>query len=153
MKSSRYLILVMVPFFAAAVVPWLVPSAVPRVAQITIFWLGIINVFMAGFSAGDAAQSLVKSVSREARTRLQLLVAVGLTILVVLAAALYFMISPLATILLLCLVLFFNGQAIQKTQYGQSVSPVEYRFIQKNIWVVLGCLLMLAMSYYRYSHA
>ncbi|HEY7773057.1 MAG TPA: hypothetical protein VIC26_07735 [Marinagarivorans sp.] len=153
MKNSRYCILLMIPFFAAAVMPWLAPSTVPRVALITVFWLAVINIFLAGFSAGDAAQTLVRNVEPEGRVRLRLLGALGLTILVVLAAALYFLMSPMLAIVVLGAVLLFNGRVVRATQYGQTITPVDYRFLQKNIWVVLGCLLMLLMSYYRYVHA
>lgn len=152
MKYSRYFILLIIPFFAAAVVPWLTPSAVPRVALITVFWLAVINIFLAGFSAGDAAQSLVKTAGAEGRVRLRMLGALGLAILVVLAAAVYFVVSPMLAIVVMGGVLLLNTRVVRTTQYGKTLTPVEYRFLQKMSWVALGCLLMLLMSYYRYVH-
>ena len=153
MKKTRYLIIVMLPFLAAALLPWLVPDAVPRVANLSVFWVGVINVFMAGFVVGDGAQEMLQSEASAGRIRLRIVSAVALVALVLMAAALHLAWSPMASIAVMALVLYFNSQLLRSTVYGRAIGVLDYAVFQKYIWVALGCLLMLLLSYYRYFKA
>ena len=150
MKTTRYLIIIMLPFLAAALLPWLAPDAVARVAALSVFWAGVLNVFMAGFIVGDSVQQMLQSDASGGRIRLRIISAVALVALTLMAAALHLVWSPMASIIVMASALYFNSHLLRSTDYGCGISALDYAFFQKNVWVALGCLLMLLLSYYRY---
>jgi signal transduction histidine kinase len=149
-RNPRYIIVVMLPFLGAALLPWLAPDAVARVAALTVFWAGVLNVFMAGFIVGDVALQQVQNANNDGRLRLRAVSAVALVVSTLVATALYFLWSPMVSISLMALMLYFNCRILRATAYGSSVTALEFGFFQKNVWVALGCMLMLLLSYFRY---
>ena len=153
MKNSRYIFIVLLPFLMAALLPWLKPDAVARVAVLSMFWAGVLNVFMAGFIVGDCAQHWLKPTLPESRVRLRFVAALGGVVLALMSAALHFVGSPMVSIAIMALALYFNSRLLRATAFGSHISELDYAFFQKIIWVALGCLLMLRLSYYRYFSA
>ncbi len=147
MDYSRYIIIALVPFLAAAVMPWLAPDTVARVLLITLGWTTLVVVFIAGLSTGDALAAPTT------KARLSVLSALGCCALSVLALGAYSVVSPLMALALIAVAFFLAMQLIQITGVWQQLNTQKTTFYRKLIWVVLGCLLMLFLSYYRHSMA
>ena len=150
MKKTRYLIIVMLPFLAAALLPWLAPDAVGRVAALSVFWAGVLNVFMAGLIVGDGAQQILQSKTPDGRVRLRIISAIALVALTLMAVAFHWVWSPMASIAVMALALYFNSHLLRATTFGSGSGALDHAMFQKYVWVALGCLLMLLLSYYRY---
>ena len=143
MDYSRYLMIALVPFVAAALIPWIAPDAVGRVLLVTLSWAAVFIVFMAGIIVGDVLASDLP------KARLTVLSALGCCCLVFLAVGLYSVVSPLLGLVLMAIAFFFVVQLVQITQLWRRLDDQKSALYRKLIWVVLGCLLMLFLSYYR----
>lgn len=143
MDYSRYFMIALVPFVAAAIIPWVAPDAVGRVLLVTLGWTAVFIIFMAGIIVGDVLASGLP------KARLSVLSALGCCCLVFLAVGLYSVVSPLLGLVLMAIAFFFVVQLVQITKLWQRLDDQKSIFYRKVMWAVLGCLLMLFLSYYR----
>ncbi|WP_053980242.1 hypothetical protein [Marinagarivorans algicola] len=143
MDYSRYIVIAIVPFLAAAVMPWVAPDAVARVLLVTLGWTALTVVFIAGLCVGDALAAPVD------KARLSVLSALGCCALSILALGAYRIVSPLMALALMTVAFFLAMKLVQATGVWQRLNSQKMIFYRKLIWMVLGCLLMLCLSYYR----
>lgn len=164
MNYSRYIALALLPFFAAAVIPWLAPNTVVRVLWVTLVWASVVVVFMAGLAAGDAlaanagspaGKSTISETLKEegasvrSRPHLTVLAAIACAVLAMLALACGVLWHPLLALVVMALTFFSAAKLLQSTYFWQPLNEQQNALFLRVIWLVLGCLLMLFLSYYR----
>ena len=145
MTLIRVSLILMLPFFAGAVLPWLTPSSAARVAVLTCAWAACCSLFFSGLCVGQ----VLNEAKLVARARLQLVSAMALACI----ALAIFVSLALAATLIAIVISMFALVAVQKllvqTRAWQQLPATTSALIGRFIWVAVGCLLMLVLSVYR----
>lgn len=145
MSLIRVSLILMLPFFAGAVLPWLTPSSASRVGVLTCAWTSCCALFFSGLCVGQA----LTSASAQARARLQIvssiaLACIALAILISLAIA-----QTLIAVIISMFALVSVHKLLMQTPAWHALPTTTASLISRFAWVSVGCLLMLALSVYR----
>lgn len=145
MSLIRVSLILMLPFFAGAVLPWLTPSSASRVGVLTCAWASCCALFFSGLCVG---QALFDS-KAQAKARLQVvssiaLACIALAILIALALG-----QTLVAVIISMFALVALQKLVAQTPSWQQLPATTSSLLSRFIWVAIGCMLMLALSVYR----
>lgn len=147
MSLIRFSLILIAPFFAGAVVPWLSPEATGRVALGVIVWASCCVLFVAGFNAGQYAQL------PSARAKLHIISSIAVACLALAALFALAIKASLASLIINMFAIVAGHKLLAVTPVWLAMPATTATLLGRLIWVAIGCLLMLAMSVYRYQLA
>lgn len=149
MPLAQLAVLILLPYIGAAVVPWLNVEAIPRVLLITVGWAALLNVFFAGLLMGVSFgnERLSEQVSTD--IKLERISSLGVFIMLLCGLLSYSLVSPLVALAIVSIAQLLNIRRMVRSDLWLTLSPGLQSFLGRIMWVSVGCLLMLALSYFR----
>ena len=144
MMLNRLLVIALSPLLGGALAPWLQPASVAVAGLCTVVWVAFVVVFMAGFCVANRVGKTLRPIER-----LKVLALIMVAFLALAVVAIYWFVSPLLALGLAALLVFLQYKNIQTTQAWAQLAMGTAGFVERITWVAIGCLLMLALSYWR----